>query len=81
MPEPQILLSLPPGGVEAFNQDSHYPFPQWHADCDPAGRRLGSGGGAAWLLFRAWQRQCQAKPVAFSTWLGQTDRIIIHAGG
>jgi len=81
MPEPQILLSLPPGGVEAFRRDSHFPFPQWHADSDPAGRRLGSGGGAAWLLFSAWKRQCQIKPVPFSTWLGQNNRIIIHAGG
>ncbi|NLF60177.1 MAG: hypothetical protein GX574_03400, partial [Lentisphaerae bacterium] len=58
-PEPQILLSLPPSGVKAFRQDSRFPFPQWHADCDPVGCRLGSGGGSAWLLFSAWKRQCQ----------------------
>ena len=81
MPEPQILLSLPPGGVETFQADGRYPYPRWQADCDPPGHRLGSGGGAAWLLFRAWQRQCQSKPVSFPSWLGQSHRVIIHAGG
>ncbi|HQC51673.1 MAG TPA: L-fucokinase [Lentisphaeria bacterium] len=80
-PEPQILLSLPPSGVKAFRQDSRFPFPQWHADCDPVGCRLGSGGGSAWLLFSAWKRQCQIKPIPFWNWLGQSSRIIIHAGG
>lgn len=81
MPTIQHLLSLPPCGTADFQFDRRRPFPHWHADSDPPGQQLGSGGGTAWLLYRAWQRQCQLRPLSFVSWLCERRRIVIHAGG
>lgn len=46
---------------------------------DPAGQKLGSGGGTAHLLAEAWTRQDPATP--FADWLRAQPRILLHAGG
>lgn len=66
-----ILLSLPPNVVrnsnEALTQNESNVF---YRDCDPADRKLGSGGGTSWILDR------------FKAAIDSEDRtIVIHAGG
>lgn len=68
-----LLLSLPPEAAAYYS--AHAPLRHTgtlYCDSDPADRRLGSGGGTAWIAerFRA------AHPEA----AGESD-IIVHAGG
>lgn len=44
------LLSLPPNLVECFHDIMHADHKEWFCTSDPVGRKLGSGGGTAWLL-------------------------------
>lgn len=68
------LLSLPPNLVDTFHElDSCYATSDWFCTSDPSDRRLGSGGGTAWLLDR-WE---ETNPEA----LQPQKKIIIHAGG
>ncbi len=55
------------------------PRPEWFAGCDPPGKPLGSGGGAANVLVQAWADSGQDKP--FFDWLKQTRKLILHSGG
>ena len=75
----QRLLSLPPGMATVFEELEGRPRPSWYAGCDPAGSKLGSGGGTAHLLAEAWQATGQGTD--FSTWLGAPPKLIIHGGG
>lgn len=68
------LLSLPPNLVETFHSlDPRYAGSDWFCTSDPAGCRLGSGAGTAWLLDR------RAESAGSDNSDGK--RIIIHAGG
>ena len=49
----------------------------WFASSDPAGRKLGSGGGVSQLLADAKG----AEPGDFATWLDGAKRLVILAGG
>jgi galactokinase/mevalonate kinase-like predicted kinase len=49
----------------------------WYASCDPAGLKLGSGGGVAQLLAGAWG----GEGGDFDAWLGGAKRLAILAGG
>ena len=71
----KILLSLPPNLVGCFHDITGLSRDAYFCTCDPIGRRLGSGGGTAWLL----QQACGEAP--FAEWLAQDKRILIHAGG
>ena len=51
----QYLLTLPPRMAAGFADLEQRPRPDWSASSDPAGRPLGSGGGAANLLAEAWR--------------------------
>ena len=44
------LLSLPPNLVECFHDIMHADHKEWFCTSDPVGKKLGSGGGTAWLL-------------------------------
>jgi galactokinase/mevalonate kinase-like predicted kinase len=55
------------------------PLPDWFATCDPAGRKLGSGGGTAHLLAEAWR--ATGREASFSTWLAGSRKLMIHGGG
>lgn len=44
------LLSLPPNLTGCFHEITGLSAGDWFCTSDPAGSRLGSGGGTAWLL-------------------------------
>ena len=79
MPALQRLLSLPPGMAREFESLEAKPQPEWFATCDPAGSKLGSGGGTAHLLAEAWRGA--AGQITFASWLGQSRKLLIHGGG
>jgi galactokinase/mevalonate kinase-like predicted kinase len=79
----QILLSLPPTLVDSFAELENRSAPTWIAGSDPAGSKLGSGGGTAHLLATAWQTSqahAEGSP-GFQQWLDTSRKLIIHAGG
>lgn len=55
------------------------PAPDWFATCDPAERKLGSGGGTAHLLTSAWR--ATGGGASFGDWLRQGRKLLIHGGG
>ena len=73
------LLSLPPNLVECFHDVEKVDRSEWFCTSDPVGRKLGSGGGTAWLLEAC--RKEWAPDATMSEWLGQEKRILLHAGG
>ena len=75
----QYLLTLPPRMAESFERLEGRPRPQWFATCDPAGERLGSGGGTANLLANAWRATGAEK--SFYEWLRESRKLILHGGG
>ncbi len=60
----QFLLTLPPGMAREFAALEGKSPPAWFATSDPAGSKLGSGGGTANLLAEA----CGVPP-------GRTSRL------
>jgi galactokinase/mevalonate kinase-like predicted kinase len=75
----QRLLSLPPGMAREFEALEQRTRPDWFATSDPAGSRLGSGGGTAHLLIEAWRNTGAGQP--FNDWLRAGRKLIIHGGG
>lgn len=70
------LLSLPPNLVGCFHEITGYNRDEWFCTHDPIGRKLGSGGGSAWLL-----EACRQEEGGTVEWLSAEKRILIHAGG
>jgi galactokinase/mevalonate kinase-like predicted kinase len=75
----QYLLTLPPQMAREFARLERRPRPAWCATSDPAGSKLGSGGGTAYLLEAAWRETGSGKP--FAAWLCESRKLIIHGGG
>ena len=83
------LLSLPPNLVGCFHEITGYNRDEWFCTHDPIGRKLGSGGGSAWLLQACYEEGGRTKEEgerrkdegAFDAWLASEKRILIHAGG
>ena len=91
------LLSLPPNLVGCFHEITGLGHDEWFCTSDPAGERLGSGGGTAWLLEACRQSDIRAASGKASSgqghqaedqetgfpaeWLGTEKRILLHAGG
>src|SRR5436190_14461974 len=75
----QYLLTLPPRMAAEFEALEGKARPQWFACSDPAGHPLGSGGGTVNLLVEAWK--ASAPKENFSSWLRQSRKLILHAGG
>ncbi len=73
------LLSLPENLVNQFHQLEQVDQEEYFCTSDPAGTKVGSGGGTAHLLHQSWLSNNQQAP--FNEWLEQEQRIIIHAGG
>ena len=73
------LLSLPPNLVECFHDIMHADHKEWFCTSDPVGKKLGSGGGTAWLLNAC--REEEDKDAALGDWLAREKRILLHAGG
>lgn len=74
------LLSLPPNLVDCFNSITHLPKDEWFCTNDPAGRKLGSGGGTTWLLQTAYKAS-HNDGQSFEQWLAADKRLLLHAGG
>lgn len=75
----QILLTLPPALARQLDTLEHKGPPSWFATSDPGERKLGSGGGTAYLLNSAWQTT--APGCGFTEWLSQTRKLVINGGG
>jgi galactokinase/mevalonate kinase-like predicted kinase len=75
----QYLLTLPPRMAAEFEALEGKARPQWFACSDPVGQPLGSGGGTVNLLVEAWK--ASAPKENFSSWLRQSRKLILHAGG
>jgi len=75
----QYLLSIPPTALATIPALEALNPPDWYLNADPAGQRLGSGGGSAHLLLSAWRDT--ADGADFQTWLRQSTKIMIHGGG
>lgn len=80
------LLSLPPNLVGCFHDVTGYSRTEWFCSNDPIGRKLGSGGGTAWLLKQCYDADKATIAtgetiVSFDEWLQRERRIVLHAGG
>lgn len=74
------LLSLPPNVVGSFHEVTGLSREAFYVTSDPAGRKLGSGGGTAWLLASAHADEAP-EGQSFEAWLGEEKRVLLHAGG
>ena len=72
------LLSLPPNLVECFHDIEKADRKEWFCTSDPIGKKLGSGGGTAWLLHACMKSEGKDQA---GKWLQQEKRILLHAGG
>lgn len=75
----RTLLSLPPNLVGDFHELEQVSSKEYFCTSDPAGVKLGSGGGTTWLLESCW-KEC-ADGEVFGEWLCKEKRILLHAGG
>jgi galactokinase/mevalonate kinase-like predicted kinase len=73
------FLSLPPAMSAAFARVSHHSGDDWFAACDPAGSKLGSGGGIVQILFDGWT--ADGRPGHFESWIGSGQKLVLLAGG
>ena len=78
-PAIQKLVSLPCRIVEHFSSLLNGVNPEWFTASDPPGKPLGSGGGTANLLFRAWQQA--GSELSFGEWIARDRKLILHGGG
>ena len=69
---PYRLLSLPPDLVGSFHSITDLNAPEWYCTSDPAGVKVGSGGGTAWLV-DSWLKDTRGVDMS-------DPKIIIHAG-
>lgn len=81
------LLSLPPNLVKkgekaqtVFHEVTGLSCQEYFCTCDPEGRRVGSGGGTAWLLWQCFRNEASSGS-SFKSWLKKEKRILLHAGG
>lgn len=72
------LISVPPVAISHFHKMSDLSKKEWFVSSDPESKRIGSGGGTAFLLSEFWK---QEEGREFNEWLKREKRIIIHAGG
>lgn len=73
------LLSLPPNLVECFHDVTGLSEKEWFCTNDPIDRKLGSGGGTAWLLKQ--YEEALSKGENRSDGAIKEKRLILHAGG
>ena len=75
----KYLVSLPQNSLSTFHSIADKPESQWFCTSDPAGKKVGSGGGTSWLLTEAWNTENTGQ--SFSAWLSGDNRVLIHGGG
>ena len=73
-----ILLSLPETLVAKFHGLTSCDKNHFFVSSDPAGIKVGSGGGTAWLLSKHFK---QSGKDNFEKYTASEKKIIIHAGG
>jgi galactokinase/mevalonate kinase-like predicted kinase len=74
----QTLLSVPENLVNVFNGLAPVGKESRFVLSDPAGFKIGSGGGTAWLLANHFRKSSHKN---FQEYLAADKKIIIHAGG
>jgi galactokinase/mevalonate kinase-like predicted kinase len=79
MERPQKIVSLPPNGARHIAETEGLTAPEWVACSDPAGTRLGSGGGTVHALLAAWR--ATGAGLSFPAWIRHGGHMVIHAGG
>jgi galactokinase/mevalonate kinase-like predicted kinase len=72
------LISVPPNTILHFHQISGLSPEDWFIASDPKEKRIGSGGGTAYLLTESFNQEKEEK---FEEWLPKEKRVLIHAGG
>lgn len=81
----KTLLSLPPNLVECFYDITHADRNEWFCTSDPKDKKLGSGGGTAWLLKECIENDSNKQHPnwlqVLPSWLATEKRILLHAGG
>ncbi|HOQ27227.1 MAG TPA: bifunctional fucokinase/L-fucose-1-P-guanylyltransferase, partial [Armatimonadota bacterium] len=75
----QFLISLPPTSASLFAEMTGRRPPEWFATADPAGRRVGSGGGTAHTLVEAWR--ATGSGMTLEDWLRASRKLVLHGGG
>jgi galactokinase/mevalonate kinase-like predicted kinase len=73
------LISLPSAMTPSFHQLEKRDPEKWFCDSDPAGIKLGSGGGTAHILCSAWKHSGFGG--SLEEWLGLQKSLVIHSGG
>ena len=51
------LISVPPNVVKHFHSVSGLPAENWFVSSDPENKRVGSGGGTAYILSEMWKKE------------------------
>ncbi|MFA5328824.1 MAG: bifunctional fucokinase/fucose-1-phosphate guanylyltransferase [Prolixibacteraceae bacterium] len=72
------LISVPSNTINYFHKISQLPESDWFVTSDPEQKRIGSGGGTAYLLTELFH---QENNLSFDEWVRKEKRVIIHAGG
>jgi galactokinase/mevalonate kinase-like predicted kinase len=75
----QRLISLPPVMASRFHRLEQKDPGEWFCGSDPVEKKLGSGGGTAFLLASAYM--AEGYRGSFSDWLTGRRRMVIHSGG
>jgi galactokinase/mevalonate kinase-like predicted kinase len=75
----QKLISLPAGMPPLFHELEKRDPETWFCDSDPAGSKVGSGGGTAHILWSAYQKS--GFKGSLKAWLESGQRMVIHSGG
>jgi galactokinase/mevalonate kinase-like predicted kinase len=75
----QRLITLPSGMPEHFHHLENRDPKAWYCGADPAGKKVGSGGGSAHLLWSAY-RDSGFKG-SMKEWLEENQHMVIHSGG
>ncbi len=73
------LISLPAGMSSLFHELEKKNSKTWFCDSDPAGEKIGSGGGTAHLLWSAYQKS--GFKGSLKDWLESEQSLVIHSGG
>jgi galactokinase/mevalonate kinase-like predicted kinase len=86
----QTLLTVPPALADFVRSSAHVK-PSWlgrlggggtdtlFISADPAGQRLGSGGGTVNLLHEAWR--ATGRTQSLEEWLCSSQKLVLHSGG
>jgi len=75
----QKLISLPAGMPGHFHELEQRDRESWFCDSDPAGHKVGSGGGTAHMLWSAYKKS--GFKGSMQSWLESGKRLVIHSGG